>query len=320
MKLLLSKIPLGVFTGFFIFTLFILTISLLTFFSRIITISENKLLITSKFTSFNNPTIVRADTNERSEPEILSKGIKPPVFASQAVLAEDVETGTILYQKNIHAKALPASTTKLMTALIGSSYFKNEDILTVPDTAIVGGSDMGLTPGEKLTYRSLLYGMMLNSGNDAAFTIASNYPGGVVTFVAAMNQKAKQLRLVNTHFDNPAGFDGVNHYSSASDLAKIAKEAIKNNQLALVVATKETLVGSIDSTKLHQLKNLNKLLLSEQDVFGIKTGFTEKAGENFIGLINRDGHKIITVVLNSADRFKETKTLADWVYDNYKWK
>lgn len=250
--------------------------------------------------------------------EIIDKNIPPPEFKAHAVLAKDLESGKILFEKNIHNRLSPASTTKIMTALVAQDSFKAGEVLKVPEGALVGGSSMGVNIGEELTFRSLLYGMLLNSGNDAAYTIALNYPGGFEAFVSKMNEKVQKLNLEDSHFQNPAGFDSDNHYSSAYDLAVISEAAVKDPYLSKIVDTKETSILAYDKTKLHNLKNLNKLL-SEDGILGIKTGTTEKAGENFIGLVERNGHKVLTVVLSSTDRFGETKNLMDWVYRNYSW-
>lgn len=245
--------------------------------------------------------------------------LEVPNFSAQAVLAYDLDLAQIIYQKNIHQRLSPASTTKLLTALVAVDYFKPADSLEVQSEDLVGGSSMGLQVGEKLTFRSLLYGMLLNSGNDAAFTIASNYPGGLLGFVAAMNKKILDLNLKDSHFENPAGFDGPTHFSSAYDLSQIATLISQNPQIAKVVSTKETFVTSLDDSKEHYLKNLNKLL-GEDGVLGIKTGFTEKSGENLVGLVSRNSHKVLTVVLDSKDRFGETENLINWVYGNFIWK
>lgn len=250
--------------------------------------------------------------------EIVSANMQPPVVSAVSAIVYDLETDKILFEKNIHNKLAPASTTKIMTAIIASEHFENADLLTVPQQALVGGSSMGLSAGERLTFRSLLYGMMLNSGNDAAFTIAMNYPEGFDAFVAKMNSKVEELGLKDTHFDNPAGFDSSTHYTSAFDLLQIGKEAIKNVRLGRVFSTKETSVTSIDKSNIHALKNLNKLL-DQDGVVGIKTGTTEMAGESFVGLVEKNGHTILTVMLNSHDRFGETKSLIDWVFTNFNW-
>lgn len=248
-----------------------------------------------------------------------SLGITPPQILASAALVVDVDTNFPLFTKDANKIVPIASTTKIITALISSVYFKPNQILTVPsDVLSVSGSSMGLKPGEQINYRSLLYGMLLNSGNDAAYTIAQNYPGGEVEFIGAMNDKARSLGLGNTHFDNPAGFDSPNHFSSAIDLAKIALLAINDPQIARIIATKDTIVTSEDKTIVHSLKNLNKLL-DTPGVLGVKTGTTPQARENLVGLVDRNNHKILTVVLGSDDRFGETEKLFDWVYQNYSW-
>lgn len=293
--------------------------------------SSNKALdlVETKIVSASNSyerTAVGVDSEKTLVTKVIDKGVeKAPEFSAGGVLALDLSTQQILFQKNMHKRLSPASTTKIMAAIVASEHFKQADELVVYPEALVGGSTMGLVAYEKLSFRSLLYGMLLNSGNDAAYTIAMNYPGGYSAFIDRMNKKASEMGLVNTHFDNPAGFDSPNHYSSAYDLSKIAAEASRNYQLARIVATKETSVSSLNSfdasgsaKKRHALRNLNKLL-SETGVLGFKTGFTEIAGENLVGLVERDGRRVLTVVLNSQNRFGETKNLMDWVYKNFSW-
>lgn len=286
----------------------------------IVNLVESKITVANATGGNIIPSLIASVAGEEkvASINITSHNVPIPEFTASAVIAQDFDTGQILYQKNTDLKLAPASTTKVMTALVGEEYFQPASELIAYSEALVGGSSMGLSGGERLTYRSLLYGMLLNSGNDAAFVIAANYPGGINAFIQRMNDKSKELGLKNTHFTNPAGFDDPNHYSSAADLAVIAKEAVHDPQLSRIVATRETSIVSLDKTSLHSLKNLNKLL-TEDGVIGIKTGFTENAGESFVGLVDRNGHKVITVVLNSKDRFGETKTLMDWVYKNYTW-
>lgn len=298
-------------------TVFMVVVTLLTFFPKLIYLAEKKLLVSAENPGENSQ-ILEEQVQRKKVLKIVSNGIESPKFNSTAVLALDADSNEILFQKNINLRLAPASTTKIMTALVAVNYFKPADILTVNPADRVIGSTMGLNIGEKLSFRSLLYGMLLNSGNDAAFTIASNFSGGLQGFIEQMNAKVSQLNLKDTHFEDPAGFDSDGHYSSAYDLAMIAKEAINNPQLSRVVATKETFVSAWDKSYLHDLKNLN-VLLSERGVLGIKTGSSEKAGGNFVGLVERDHHRVITVVLHSNDRFGETKQLMDWVYQNYSW-
>ena len=249
----------------------------------------------------------------------VGKNLPFPNFSARAILIKDLATETILYQKDINTSLPIASTTKIMTALVATEYFKPNSVLKVSEGADIPGTRVGLFKGEDLSFRALLYGMLLSSGNDAAYAIAENYPGGVLGFVSAMNKKVSNLNLKNTHFDNPAGFDSLRHFSSASDLSKITEEALKNSQLARIFATKETDIVSLDKRYTHKLTNLNKLLSQVKGVLGVKTGKTEAAKENLITLIDRDGHQVLIIVLGSDDRFEETTELIDWTFANFEW-
>jgi len=277
--------------------------------------STDKLLISVQIPQNNSQV---AGVQKYNIPPV-SKNIPPPEFSAKAVLIKDLATDTILFQKDISVPLPIASTTKIITAIVASEYYKQNAVLTVGKSANTPGSRVGLFNGEDLSFRSLLYGMLLNSGNDAAFTLAENYPGGILGFVSAMNKKVLEMDLKNTHFDNPAGFDSPNHYSSASDLAKITQEALKDSTLTRIFATKETNIVSLDKKYTHQLFNLNKLLEKVRGVVGVKTGTTEEAKENLVTLVERDGRKILLVVLGSNDRFLETTRLIDWVDSNFAW-
>ncbi|MBI2337926.1 D-alanyl-D-alanine carboxypeptidase [Candidatus Daviesbacteria bacterium] len=249
----------------------------------------------------------------------VSKNLPVPNLGARAILVKDLTTNTVLYQKNANISFPIASTTKIMTALVASEYFKQNDVLTVTSSANIPGSKVGLFRGEDLSFRSLLYGMLLSSGNDAAFTLAENYPGGVLSFVSAMNKKAAALELKNTHFDNPAGFDSRGQFSSVSDLSKITEEALKDYQLSRIFATKETNIVSLNKKYSHQLFNLNRLLSDVRGVLGVKTGTTEEAKENLVTLVEREGHKVLLILLGSDNRFSETTSLIDWTYQNFQW-
>lgn len=273
-------------------------------------------LVTIKQIPRNNSQI--AGVQKYNIPPV-SKNLPVPGFSARAVLIKDLTTNTILYQKDANTSYPNASTTKIMTALVASEYFKANSVLTIGSSANIPGSRAGLTYGEEFSFRSLLYGMLLNSGNDAAFAMAENYPSGLLGFVSAMNKKALQLNLANTHFDNPAGFDSPTHYSSAADLAIITQEALKDSSLARIFATKETNIVSLNKKYTHQLFNLNRLLSDVKGVLGVKTGTTEQAKENLVTLVERDGHRVLLVVLGSNNRFDETTRLIDWVYTNFNW-
>lgn len=300
------------------FLLFVLSLLLLLTIPHLINLAQNRVFVLAD-TKIESHNLASEKVVERVPVlKITELGQLPPKFSAKGVLAKDLNSGEIIYQKNSDLQLAPASTTKLLTALVAIDHYKSDDVLQVYPEDLVGGSSMGLSVNERLTFRGLLYGMLLNSGNDAAFTIASNYPGGLAMFVLQMNKKAQNLGLNNSHFENPAGFDSPDHFSSATDLAKIASVVAIDPELKRVVSTKETSVASLDSSRTYSLKNLNKLL-GQTGVLGIKTGFTEKSGENLVGLVERNNHKVLTVVLDSKDRFGETTALMDWIYANFQW-
>ncbi|MBI2597253.1 D-alanyl-D-alanine carboxypeptidase [Candidatus Daviesbacteria bacterium] len=249
----------------------------------------------------------------------ISKNIPAPLLSARAVFVKDLLSGAVLYQKDANISLPIASLTKIMTAIVASEYFKPNSVLTVRIGASVEGVKVGLLPGENLNFRSMLYGMLLSSGNDAAYALAENYPGGILGFVSAMNKKAFQLNLRNTYFDNPAGFDSIKHFSSAKDISIVTEEALKDSTLARIFATKETNIVSLDKKYTHQLSNLNRLLSQVKGVLGVKTGFTQEAKENLVTFVNRDGRQILTVILGSNDRFGESTKLIEWVYQNFTW-
>jgi len=249
---------------------------------------------------------------------VLKEGSEPfPIISAQAVLALDLNSRVPLYEKNPDLKLLPASTTKIVTALVAMEAYKMDDVLIVGKN-FVEGQKMGLMVGEKISAGNLIQGLLVASANDAAETLAANYPGGRESFIAAMNQKAAQLSLNNTHFDNPVGFDGANQISTAKDLILVAEIAMQNPSFAATVKQKEGVIASIDGKITHKLVSTNKLL-GENGVLGVKTGWTENARENLVTYLDRDGRKIMIALLGSQDRFGETKEIINWIYRNYEW-
>jgi D-alanyl-D-alanine carboxypeptidase len=261
---------------------------------------------------------VKAYSNLPPIPQMTGQDSEPN-FTSLAVIATDLDSGAVIYQKNADSKLLPASTTKIVTALVAMDYYPLDEILTVSDFS-VEGQKMRLIPGEEITVKNLIYGLLVYSANDAAEVLARNYPGGKESFVTAMNLKVQEIGLENTFFENPTGLDGYSQFTTARDLAGIANVAIQNSFFKEVVATKEITVGSSDGKYIHKMTNINKLLGEIDGVMGIKTGWTENARENLVTYIKRDDRHIVTVVLGSQDRFGETKSLIDWLFANYSWK
>lgn len=237
-----------------------------------------------------------------------------PTLSAQAAIITDADSQVILFSKNPQLRFSMASTTKIMTALTGLDYFQDKSILTV-QTFGVEGSSLGLQVGERFYFEDLLYMMLLPSANDAAVAIADNYPGGREAFVAKMNEKAQSLHLENTHFADPTGLDDDGDYTTVVDMARLASYAIKNKKFAKVTGTREKLVSNVDYTRQYPLTNLNKLLGTE-GVTGIKTGTTEGAGEVLVTSTVANGHTFIIVVMNSTQRFIDTKALLTFITDN----
>ncbi len=234
------------------------------------------------------------------------------------VVVLDIDSGVYLYKRNEKESLSPASTTKLLTALVALDNYSLDDVVTIKNMSIDGQS-MGLVPGERITVENLLYGALIYSGNDAAWALADYYPGGEPKFVEAMNEKAKELHLTGSHFTNPVGYDDPDHKMTPMDLALLGEAALNNKTIAKMVAIPEITISDVTHTYFHRLTNVNELLGKVPGVGGIKTGWTEEAGENLITLVERNGHRVITVVLHSQDRFGDTSTLINWIFSTYQW-
>lgn len=244
-----------------------------------------------------------------------------PVIEADAAIIVDFDSGEILYEKNAKEKLQIASITKLMTVIVALEEGNLEDVVTVSGAASrTEGSKVWLYSGERITLRNLLKAALIQSGNDAAVAIAEHIAGDVPSFVEKMNAKAKELKLYSTHYANPIGFDNVENYSTVSDLSRLAYIAYKNPFIKDTVKLESLTISSTNGEQSHDLKSTNELLSSFLHVLGLKTGHTEAAGLCFVSVIdNKRGNKVITIVLNSPDRFKETKMLATWAFRNYTW-
>lgn len=258
------------------------------------------------------------NTKAYSDLPVLNENAKYPTLSAQSVMAVDLTSGVTLYEKDPNKPLLPASTTKILTALVAIDTYQPEQVLKVGRIS-VEGQKMGLVTGEEIKFIDLLNGLLIYSANDAAEVLAQNYIGGRTMFISLMNKKVKDLGLTNSHFTNPVGLDDGEQYSTARDLIIVAKYAMQNPIFAEIVGTKEKTVKNIDGKISHRLVNINKLLGEVPGVMGVKTGWTENARENLVTYINRDNRKVMTVVLGSSDRFGETKELIEWIYSNYKW-
>lgn len=262
---------------------------------------------------------------------------KPQINSSSYILL-DADTSIVLIEKESDRKASIASTTKVMTAILTLQELSLDQKIVIPkEISKVTGSLINLRTGEEIKVSDLLDGMMMQSGNDAAFTLGyaigqkngkTNYDEAIAFAVNLMNQKAKDLNLTNTAYADPAGLDTYSQ-STAADLAHLSAYAMKNPVFSKVIAQTEKDIYSTDGTIMHHLKNSNRLLHSDDIYYpyaiGVKTGFTNEAGHCLIGAAKKNDHILVSVVLSTFDSTLtasaiESRKLLSWGFDNFEWK
>ena len=224
----------------------------------------------------------------------------------------DAVSGRVLYEREPEERSLIASTTKIMTALIICEQCNVLDRMRIPKEAVgIEGSSMYLQEGEVLTLQELLYGLMLRSGNDAATALAIYCGGTVEGFAELMNDKARNLGLRDTHFENPHGLDSPGHYSTARDMAVLAAYAMENPIFAKTVSTKHIKIGE------RSLTNHNKLLHRVEGADGVKTGFTKAAGRILVSSAQRQGRRIVAVTMDAPDDWNDHSALLEEGFSRY---
>lgn len=240
-------------------------------------------------------------------------------LSAKAVLSIDMDSQAILYERNSQIQIPIASLTKLMTAsLILEENDPNGTVKISPNAASTMGSRMGLQTNEEITVKNLLYGLLIQSGNDAAVALAEHNAGSVEAFVEKMNAKAKALGLENTRYANPTGLDSSLAYSSAKDLAILSTRLLSYPEIQEIVQVQSIEVSSQDG-QVHSLASTNELL-GQLGVKGLKTGSTLAAGECLITVAETpEGREVLSIVLGSGDRFADTRHLLEWLYNAYSW-
>lgn len=246
--------------------------------------------------------------------------------SSKSAILLEPTTGEIIYEKNVHEKLPPASMTKIMSMLlimesIDKGIIKWDEMVTVSANASgMGGSQILLETGEKMTVEDLFKGVSIASGNDAVVALAEKIAGTEEMFVKMMNDKAKELGLKNTNFKNPHGLDAANHYSTAYDMAMIAKELIKHEKVLEYTSIYETYLRQNLPTKIW-LVNTNKLVRFYDGVDGLKTGYTKEAGYCLTATAKKNNMRIISVVMGEPDsttRNAEITSMFDYAFSQYK--
>lgn len=236
----------------------------------------------------------------------------PAVSAASAVLL-DADSGRILYAQNENEERAIASITKLMTALVAAEYLDDLSQTITIQKAWTGieGTSLYLKAGEEISLETLLYGLLLHSGNDAAVALAAHCAGDVETFVGWMNQRARDLGMTGTHFSDPNGLGDEDHYSTALDMARLGAACLKNPVVSKIVATKSIVLEGRSFT------NHNKLLWQYEGCTGMKTGYTRQAGRTLVSSAERDGQKLVCVTLNDGNDWADHKALLDYGFETY---
>ena len=238
----------------------------------------------------------------------------PLSLSADAAVLMDVDTGDVLFDKQAYKRRPPASTTKIMTSILGLELGRPDEIVSVsPKAAAVGESTLHLDPGEKLTLYELITGALVKSGNDACVAIAEQIAGSEEAFVRLMNEKALTLGAQNTHFENTNGLPNKDHYSCAYDLGLMARYGLQQiPAFASITRQKETEIHFLQPDVLMNVRNTNQLLWSYPFADGVKTGTTNAAGKCLVASATKDGRRLVAVVLNAPNRFQDAQRLLDW--------
>lgn len=239
----------------------------------------------------------------------------PEISAKSAVVIS-ADTGEIVFEKNPYQRLPMASTTKIMTSVLALEYGASEQYFTVTDEMVsVEGSSIGLLPNDMISLKTLVKGMLLESGNDAANSVAHIVGGTKSDFIALMNYKAKEIGMNNTSFETPSGLDGENHYSTSYDMALLGAYAIKNPAFRQICSSKEQVVYYGNEPYRRVFANNNKLLNTYDGTFGIKTGFTKKSGRCLVSAVERDNKTLIAVTLNAPDDWNDHMKMYDYSFE-----
>ena len=266
------------------------------------------------------PTPVQTPTPPSGPPPPRASGDRPaPVLGARAAVLIDSDSGAVLFDQDAHTPLPPASTTKIVTALLAVERGDLDDVVEVQlDGRAYWGSVMGLQNGDRFTLRDLLYGMMLPSGNDAAYTIAAYLAGSEPAFADMMNARMRALGLTENDFKNASGLgrEGTN-VISAHDLAQVARFAMRNPEFARVVGTRSYVARG---SRTISFGNGNELLSRYAGADGVKIGWGGRFGGNtIVGTAVRNGHRLFVALLDTPDRAGESARLLDWGFTAFRW-
>lgn len=248
---------------------------------------------------------------------LLCIGASSVSVSAKSAYALEFEGGDTVYEVNADKRMSMASTTKIMTAIVVIENSQLDKKVTISKEAVgIEGSSIYLKEGEVLTVEELLYALMLESANDAAVALAISVGGSVEAFVDMMNNKAKELNLVNTHFTNPHGLDNEEHYTTARELAYLTHYGMNNSVFAQIVSTYKKVIP-LENEGSRVLINHNKLLRTYDGAVGVKTGYTKKSGRCLVSCSEVDGVKLIVVTLNAPNDWEDHKSILDYGFSQY---
>ncbi|TGE35296.1 D-alanyl-D-alanine carboxypeptidase [Desulfosporosinus fructosivorans] len=265
--------------------------------------------------NLSSPSVYGAEPKEPvAQPVVIADG--PTGISAAAAVLMDVTTGDILFGKQADTQRPPASTTKIMTAILGLELGSPDEVVTVSKkAAAVGEATLHLDPGEKITLYELITGALVRSGNDACVAIAEHISGSEEQFVKLMNKKAMALGAQNTNFVNTNGLPRKEHYTTARDLALMARHGLQIPQFSSITRQKETEIHFLEPDVFMDLRNTNKLLWNYPYANGVKTGTTTAAGKCLVASATKDERQLLAVVLNAPDRFGDAKKLLEWGFE-----
>jgi D-alanyl-D-alanine carboxypeptidase len=246
-------------------------------------------------------------------------GEAPPRIGAREYVVIDGDSGAVLLEQNAHRHVAPASTTKIVTALVALERNNPAEVVTASfdPTELVDSTLMWVHVGDKITLEDLLYGLMLPSGNDAALAIATHVGGSRQRFVDMMNQKTAELGLADSHWVNPHGLDAAGHYSSPYDMVQFARVGMRDPRFQALSATRVRTVRS--GSRTYDVFNLNRVLGQVPGADGVKIGFTDDAGRTIVASATRNGHRVYVAAFHSTDLVADCKPLFEWVFKNYAW-
>jgi D-alanyl-D-alanine carboxypeptidase (penicillin-binding protein 5/6) len=224
--------------------------------------------------------------------------------------------GAVVWSKQAGRRLPPASLTKLMTALLVLEQNRLQETVEVSHAATrETGSRLGLKPGEQLRAGDLLTATLLQSANDACHALAAHLAGDETAFVALMNRRAQELALRDTRFRNACGHDAAAHFSSARDLARLARELLKHAQVLPLTSQQDTVITTLAGKPYH-ITNRNALVGRYAGALGLKTGYTSRAGKCLVAFARRDGHEVLLVMLRGQDRWWDAADILDLAFDH----